>query len=353
MDIFSCLPYSNRFEENVSGMFKYFFLNSKVFRTQFLDLLAGSSGSEDIFTDNKMISCETEVQSYGSDVNEENGRIDIVIIVDNLVLGIESKFDAVIAPYQPTKYIEEIVKIKNKYSKENAYFTIITTEHRKENAKKALENSKRRDEACKVFCGITWEKIKNKCIDECLDRFKEEDSAEIFFLMKHFNEYLERSIGPIKFFEQLMDHLGHADTSIQTISKFSSPTFLAIQRIFSSHGFEVGKHTTAIKSKMVGAGFHSIRTADWYFERIWIGFIPSENEKYSYNLIVHIVSKINKFENFPFGPRFEEVKNPNINGWGFKNAPNKRYIIKMDEQWERAEGISDALNPLIKYLQSY
>ena len=113
MDIFSCLPYSNRFEENVSGMFKYFFLNSKVFRTQFLDLLDGSSGSVDIFTDNKMISCETEVQSYGSDGNE-NGRIDIVIILDKLVLGIESKFDAVIGPNQETKYIEEIVKIKNK-----------------------------------------------------------------------------------------------------------------------------------------------------------------------------------------------------------------------------------------------
>jgi hypothetical protein len=352
MDIFSCLPYSNRFEENVSGLFKYFFLNSKVFRTQFLDLLAGSIGSEDIFTDNTMISCKVEVQSKDSKLDED-GRIDIVIILDNLVLGIESKFDAGIDLNQEIKYIQEIVKLKNAYNKEYAYFTIITPEHRKETANKALENSKRHDEACKVFSGITWEKIKNKCIDKCLDRFKEEDSAEIFFLIKHFKEYLERSIGPIKFFDQLMYHLGHADSSIQTISKFSYPTFLAIHRIFSSHGFKVGNHTTAIKSKTIGGGFTSIRTADRYFERIWIGFIPSENEKHSYNLIVQIISKINKFENIDFGPRFEEVKNPNINGWGIKDAPNKRYIIKMDEQWRRAEGISDALNPLIKYLESY
>ena len=68
---------------------------------------------------------------------------------------------------------------------------------------------------------------------------------------------------------------------------------------------------------------------------------------------MQIVSKINKFETIDFGPRFEEVKNPNINGFGIKDAPNKRYIIKMDEQWRRAEGISDALKPLIKYLESY
>ncbi len=350
MSIFSKLP-GNRYEETVSALFQYFFMNSKLFRRDFLRLLSRSHGSESIFTDNETISCILEYRT-SQEGSPDVGRLDMLITTDKAVIGIESKFDAALGYGQHTKYIEAVTKYASTVAK-IPYFTIIVPMFKAADITNKLGEIKSKE--CKILEGVTWELI-NKILDDCLKTIREEESEEMYYLMRHFKQYIDTSIGAIPGFEENKD-LFSKPFAIPAAEKFRQDFLNQIYKIMSA--YTTGRQGSGGKpTNYVGTTFHP-RDSDSVLDSgrfVWIGFIESPSRKPAHQGKTYLVANLVLRDGTSFidgikNGKFESIPEDDRNDYWYPRAlKNERYLIEIDKSWNNMSGIATALKPLMDFL---
>ena len=347
VDIFSFLPGSFRYEDSVSGLFRYFYLNSKIFRHKFLDLISKANGSQGVFTDKSLIHCRTEVFCDPDNISKNGGRIDILCISDNMVIGIESKFSSDLSDDQNIKYLNKILSLKKQYGLDYAYFTIITPEYKKDAAKEQLKIS--RSNNCDVIYGLSWEQIKKHCIDDSLKLFQTEDTIENFILIKQFSKFLEKQIGPIKYINHLKFKLEDPDADLNVICEVGRPTLDVVSQFFNLTD-SFGRWSTG--SNHTGFSIFPKNGNRTNTEMIWIGFMknPSTHCNGKFKLILEIFTE-SDISNLNFGPNFIKVEaNPdNVPKWG---AFKLRYVFNFPEKIIERTDLYNAFLPVLEYSRS-
>lgn len=221
MDIFSEIEGLKQ-ENLTSAVLRYLIINSQEIRECMISLLSEHSPIGP-FSFSSHFSCQTEyptTQQIKDQKEEINGWLDLLIQLDDVVIGIENKINAVFQNDQPRKYIKSIKDVAGALSKINntevrGIIFVLCPEDRKTETDiilKDLESS----EVIKSAV-ITWESVLNSL--ESLDK-NAVSNPVVKVLKDEFVIYLKRTFGFIDEFEKKEPHLRNKiqnkGSSIQT-----------------------------------------------------------------------------------------------------------------------------------------
>lgn len=116
MHIFSELE-GSKGEIYITKILKYLLEHSIIFRYEFINFLNKSIDGADLHIE-KWFKCKTEVYTLTEEENEK-GYIDLMITIDNAIIGIENKIGAEFTVNQPEKYWYTIKKYANNHENPN------------------------------------------------------------------------------------------------------------------------------------------------------------------------------------------------------------------------------------------
>jgi hypothetical protein len=194
MNLFSDIE-SLRGENLASAMLRYLIINSSDIREEILELIDIRSPVGPLVSDSHF-SCyleEATVADNDKDDSQSRGRIDVVIELDNAIVGIEAKFHAGFQQDQPFKYFPSLEE-KAKTLKtlrgvpEYEYFLCVLLPESRINEVSRLiaavpEEWARYAPKCKA---LTWTEVR-----VALERAEKRMPAEIAYLSAEFREYLD------------------------------------------------------------------------------------------------------------------------------------------------------------------
>jgi hypothetical protein len=321
MDIFSQIEGLSG--ENLgSSLLSYLILNSHEIRDSIISLLSEKSPVGPI-KHASHFACRTE---YPTSSESGNGRIDILIQLDDTVIGIENKFFATFQGEQPEKYIETIQTVSKhlgeiNYSEVKYVIFVICPDFRKMEAK----NQVRHLEQVEV---VTWEEVLKRL--ECV----EEISNPVAKIIRNeFVGYLKNNFSFIRDFERNAPHLRKKFPDKGTV--FQGQIAAKLSSMLPGSGRRLSNGKT-----WIGYYFYDNSEVD---AKGWVGFVPrsmfkSETENEA-ELIISSTYKPDKLDD-----SFKEVTLYNDNFLPpYENT--HAWIIKFDENWIRLEVWRDKLSP--------
>lgn len=319
MDIFS--EFEGLSNENLSSaLLRNLIINSNEFREAFLSLLSANSPIGPLYFSSHF-SCLNE---YPTKSKLGPGYIDLLIQLDDVVIGIENKFFAGFTENQPEKYLESIHKVSEYLSKINNTQTkivlfVLCPESRKTESKnkiKSINNS----------AVITWENVLQK-----IENIKIENPVSSV-VNNEFVKYLKRKFSFIYDYETKYHHLRNK---------------------FPSNGSSLqNEFVSRIWPYFPKSGNRISRGVDWlgyYFyqgENIedigWYGFIPNEK------IITQTQNKVELIIASTYKPKLsEEFKEIELKNKRFLVNPKKTHawVINFDKNWNKVEVWTKKLSP--------
>lgn len=324
MDIFS--EVEGLSGENLgSALLRYLIFNSHEVREEFLSLLSSTSpiGPLSYLTH---FSCRTEHPTIDEVLG--NGRLDILMQLDDVVIGIENKFFAQFQEGQPQKYSKTLNDVANSLSKINqievkSILYVLCPESRKSEAKERINDLPNTEV-------VTWEKVLSK-----LSLVKEVSNPTAKVVLQEFIRHLNRNFSFIPDFKRKFPHL------VKSFPKYGSPL----------QGEMVGK----LWSLFPKAGGRTSNGKTWlgyYFytdpvnsEKGWFGFVPNEELAGEDNDGASLI--ISTTFNPNLSNDFVEAKLKNENFIGAPGRTNT-WIIKFNSNWDSVDIWRKNLSPLWK-----
>ncbi|WP_194725443.1 PD-(D/E)XK nuclease family protein [Noviherbaspirillum malthae] len=320
MDIFSTIEGLSG-ENFGSKLLSYLIFNSDEVREAFIALLSDNSPNGPIsYTSH--FACRTEYQTTD---RLGNGRLDVLIQLDDVVIGIENKFFAQFQENQPFKYVSTLETVAAALKSINrtevrSLLYILCPESRKEEAKAHIGSTPR-------MAIITWEEVL-----VCLGKVREVSNPVARIVTSEFIQYLKRHFSFVQDFERKAVHLNRAFP--QYGAPVQAELVAKLWSLFPSPGGRIANGKT-----WLGYYFYSDPEIK---EKGWFGFVPKEelNTDISHVAELIIVSTYNP----TLDREFEPVRLRNDN---FIGAPNNTHAwrVKFDGSWNNVEKWRQKLAP--------
>lgn len=321
MDVFSAIDGLSG-ETMSSALFRYLVLNSQEIRDSVVSFLSDKSPIGPI-GHLSHFSCQTEYPTTHAEYG--NGRLDILLQLDDVVIGIESKFFTKFQDNQPQKYYETIKTVANSLSS--------ITRHNVRSIVYILCPDSRRNEALLRLEGlensavITWEEMLKVC-----SAVVSVSNPVAKVVRDEFARYLERQFSFIYDFEKKAVHL---------------------RKIFPDYGTPLQAEFVAkLWAYLPSSGPRISNGPSWigyYFysnsqiaEKGWFGFVPATEIRDRVNNDVELIIA-STYKPELSGP-FKEVQLVNDN---FIGAPGRTYywVVNFDSTWNNVEKWRRELSP--------
>lgn len=322
MDIFSEIEGLSG-EELGSALLSYLIFNSHEIRDSFISFLSDHSPIGPISYVSHF-SCRTEYPTTNKQYGD--GRLDILIQLDDVVIGIENKFFAEFQQNQPLKYVESLEQVADSLKAINhtnvkAVLFISCPESRRE---KALEKIQGID----IASVITWENILQN-----FESLSELSNPVANIVLRQFIDYLKRHFSFIHEFEKKSIHLRNIFPDYG--SPLQTELVGKLWSLFPSAGGRLSNGKTWL-------GYYFFTDPD-INEKGWYGFVPkeeltieTENEA---ELIIATTYKPD------FNKNFKEIKIKEENFIGSPGNTNT-YVIEYDISWNSLDKWRENLFPL-------
>ena len=308
-------------EELATALLRYLILRSPELRDQVIQSISSRSQYGPLISQSHF-SCYTEYAT--EDPEHGSGRIDLVIEVDDAVIGIESKLFAAFQSGQPDKYEATLKELAERLGQIRPgpvthLLAIICPKGRVEKIKKCSPSS----------AVVPWEELLNE-MAKASDRL----DPTIDVILSQFTGYIQNRIGFLPRFIEWLPHL---------------------RRRFDPRGTSLQRDVIgAIWSFFPDSGPRMSCGATWsgyYFygqdssERGWYGFVPKaelkEDSARDAELIIITTCAI---EDFSSSLKPVELSRPS---WLGRNSCDLyAWIIDFDDSWNTSSKWADELKPL-------
>jgi hypothetical protein len=310
MDLFSEIEGLSG-EKLGSALLRNVIMNSQELRDSFLSLLSQKSPFGPI-TFISHFACRSEYRTES--IKYGGGYIDLLIQVDDAVIGIENKFLAVFQNDQPHKYLETIEKVASSlkninYSNVNPIVVVLCPEERVSEGNKSIHNLNN-------AIIITWEEVFLS-----FEKVKDISNPVTKIVLGELKKYYKKHFSFIPDYSKKYYHY----------RKKFYPKGSPIQRelvgklwsLFPSHGPRMGTTDT-----YVGYGFYVKEKNN----QGWYGFVSKDEIKNEISNESELII-VSTFEPQKLSNDFERVELKKKNFlWGYPDYKNA-WIVKFDPNW--------------------
>jgi len=322
MDIFSKIEGLSG--ENLSSkLLSYLIFNSHEVRDAILSIFSDNSPNGPI-TYTSHFSCRTEYPTI--DDQYGNGRLDILLQLDDVVIGIESKFFSQFQEDQPQKYCKTLQDVASALKKINhtevrALLYVLCPESRRSEVKDRITDLNN-------TAIITWEKIIEK-----ISHIENISNPTARIIASEFTKYLKRQFSFIEYFEKKYIHLK------KTFPDYGSPLQGELVRKLWSF-FPVSGARLSNGKTWIGYYFYTDPSIN---EKGWFGFVSKDEIRdeipHGAEFIVVSTYKPSNLSN-----RFKKVQLVND---GFIGEPGgtHAWIVKFDDKWNNVDIWREELSP--------
>ncbi|KQH86747.1 hypothetical protein AMR76_06560 [Vibrio furnissii] len=241
-------------ENLTSALLHYLLLNSQEVKDAFIDLLSDHSPLLEPIYSYEHFSVKKEYPTQDDKLS--NGRLDLLIQLDDFVIGIENKLHASFQPNQPEKYIKSINEVGQQLEKiysnsMSCLLFILCPEYKKG---EAVEKTKFDS---KMMAVITWEQVLNK-----FKNIENVDSPRASILLDEFIKYLSAQFSFFPSFKKKSHHFRSSFPARGTSLQYELNN--AIWKFFPSPSNHI-----SIGNNWLGYGFHYSQEA----QGGWFGFV--------------------------------------------------------------------------------
>jgi hypothetical protein len=295
-----------------SALLRNVIMNSHELRDAFLSLLSKKSPFGPItFMSHFACRCEyqTESEKYGK------GYLDLLIQVDDAVIGIENKFLAHFQDDQPQKYFETIenvaISLRNiNFSKVDPMIVVMCPEERLSEGNKTIQN-------LNSAVTITWEEVFSE-----FEKVKHIANPVTKIVLFELKKYYKRHFSFIPDYHKKYHHY----------RKGFHPKGSSIQRelvgklwsLFPSHGSRMGATDT-----YVGYGFY-VKEKD---NQGWYGFVSKDEIESEISNESELII-ISTFEPQGLSNDFKRIELRKKNFlWGYPDYKNA-WLVEFDATWD-------------------
>ena len=317
--------------ENLSSaLLQYLMNNSAEIRDSIILLLSNNSPIGP-FDYRSHYSCQTEYST--ADINLGNGRLDILLQLDNVVIGIENKFFADFQDNQPDKYISSVKEVANALSTINhtevtPLLYVFCPASRENESRKKIEKIPN-------SAIVTWEKI----LDCCKKTVEKISNPDAKVLNNEFIKYLEKQFSFIDDYKRKYPHI------LKTFPPRGTPLQVDL----------IGRLWSLMPAIGSSSGGESWRGYYFYAEpqiqqSAWVGFVKSSvhiKNGSSHNeseLVVVSTYKPSLSDDFC---EVEFIGNNNF--CGHHGKTEYTWIVKFDESWNKVDIWREKLAPFWGY----
>ncbi|WP_256382849.1 PD-(D/E)XK nuclease family protein [Photobacterium toruni] len=299
--------------ENLSSaILHYLLLNSEEVRDSFISLLSQKS-PDGIIEYREHFSIRKEYPTYDEELGY--GRLDLLLQVDEFVIGIENKFHASFQPNQPEKYqrslsrVAELMREINQVSVSPLLF-ILCPEYKRQEAQEKVKLSPHNMNV------ITWEEVQTE-----LDKIESALNPVSNMVLRELKGYLVNQFSFMPLYDKKYHHLRNSfpeyGTSLQheLISQIWGHFLNPVSNL--SNGKE-------------WIGYPFLTDLD-NGQRGWYGFLPKNALQYpSGNEAELIIATTYELENLGDGLTKVELDYESFLGDG---VPYHAYKVEFDETW--------------------
>jgi len=328
MDIFSEIE-GLRGENLGSALLRYLIFNSQEVREGFLSLLSNSSPLGPL-SYSTHFACRTEHHTF--DENLGDGRLDILIQLDDAVIGVENKFFAQFQDGQPQKYLKTLNDVANSLSSINqtaikSILYVLCPESRKAEAVEKINHLNHLNHLTKAEV-ITWEMVLSN-----FSLIEQVSNPTTQVVLREFTGYLKRHFSFIHDFKRKCPHL------VRSLPEYGSPLqeemIGKLWSFFPNAGGRMGKGKT-----WLGYNFYTDPEIN---QKGWFGFVPNED------LYGQVEGGASLIIATTFNPElssdFVETKIKNENFIGAPGRTNT-WVIKFNSNWDSVDVWREKLSPL-------
>lgn len=181
-----------RGENLSSALLRFILMRSQDARTQLAELITGLVGES--FSTMNRFACSLETGT--TDAIHGNGRVDLLVEMDDGLIGIENKFNAGFQDGQPQKYLKELSKIATTsadagFIAKDRYLLLILApaERRREIQNRIAELTAEEQEHCRF---LSWEEML-EVLQEVLPTQDSKTKEVIQDFSGYVNRYLKKS----------------------------------------------------------------------------------------------------------------------------------------------------------------
>lgn len=320
-----------RGEELTTSILRFLILRSPELRDRIIDAISRKSVDGSVICSSHF-SCHTEYATKDNELGP--GRLDLVIEVDDAVIGIENKLHAAFQPGQPEKYrstvrnlATELEKIRRRSIR--PILVVLYPQSRDKEISDHLPPEKERKELVLV----TWEEL----LERLSGDYVELDSLTRGVL-QHFRDYVHEQIGFIPKFSEWAPHLRAKFESRGTVRQ--REVVSALWRFFPDPGPRLSFGETWVGYYFSGQGGQ---------EKGWYGFVPEEELKGDGNRRAElIVVSSCPIEGFDVSIKHVTLSDEN---WIGRPGQSHAWIIDFDESWNSSGKWVEKLAPLSRTMQ--
>lgn len=312
-----------------SALFRYLIFNSQEIRDSIISLLSDKSPVGPIEYSSHF-ACQTEYPTTHSQYG--SGRLDILIQLDDVVVGIENKFFSKFTENQPLKYLETLKMVGASLSKinhskvRNILYVFCPASRKKEAISKieGLENSG----------VISWEEVLAACKNT-----NNISNPITKAVQSEFIKYLERHFSFIHDFERKAIHLR------KSFPEYGSPLQYELAAKLWSYLPSSGARLSNGKT-WIGYYFFNDPAIQ---QKGWFGFVPvKEIKDKTKNNTELIIASTYKPE---LSDDFHEVRLKNDNFIGAPANTNS-WVINFNHNWNSVEIWREKLSPFWGAIQN-
>jgi len=246
----------NKGERLTSSVLKYLFINSDEFRRLFLGRIDKDFAASHIPVFKNGVICFHEYPTDGGD-----GFIDLVVVADNAVLGVENKLWAALAGDQPSKYLPTLKRLaRERCGDDDAYKALmLVPEQRLEEVGRELDKQGVPSNA-RIL--LKWQSIMADLKDVARN-----ETGEIATAAASLHEYLERRLGDVNVVADPMKLLG--DVELGNVFQLD---FLRKAWVVFDNAGRIATGGKGRDYKWYGFSFQFMDVPIEYWARPWFGF---------------------------------------------------------------------------------
>jgi hypothetical protein len=325
MDIFSQVEGLSG--ENLgSALLRYLVFSSHEVRDSILSLLSDHSPSGPISYANHF-ACRTEYPTRNDELGD--GRLDVLIQLDDVVIGIENKFFAEFQDNQPQKYVETLKSVAAalesiNHSDVRVLLFVLCPEVRQKDARRKVESLNN-------VTVITWEEILRR-----LESVGTISNPVAKVIRDEFISYLRRHFSFIHDFDNKVAHLRKAFPEYGSSLQYEFVSKLC--PLLPAPGPRLSKGATWL-------GYYFFAHPE-IKEKGWIGFVPP-NEKIVYETDNQAELLVASTYKASLPKEFVEVELKDSNFIGAPGRTNA-WVVKFDSSWNSVEKWREKLAPFWK-----
>lgn len=256
-----------------SALLKYALLNSSRFRAEFLKLIGGNFADSQApsFKDGVICYAEYTIDSKAADgeADDRRGFIDLLVVGDNTVLGIENKLWADFTPGQPKKYLDTLQRIASETRQGSQQMqwrlVVIAPEDRRNDIESHLKEQGIQKSDSII---LDWEDV-GEALQVCADESTSVDEA----YLDMFIEYLQTQLADTNINIASEKIVGRGFARTDTV--FHQDFLYKVRRLFHAPGRIVGARDSG---QFYGFSF-GLNGADIEArQRPWFGFWKEGDE---------------------------------------------------------------------------